>query len=612
MNKNERRMGRNRRVFVVLMGMSMILLLLIMRLAWLQLMPAAPASTRSLNWKREAVAQRERGLVLDSGRGDFYDRHGLAITGETYKALAVFPLQASSREMDSTDFAKLARELGVEKEMLEKWVRALKEPAFWQAKGEMVPQKLSERQLKIMSGLHLNGIRVLPYRNRYPSSFDEKHIIGYMSQHPELLRSKFHHELSSGKMLVTDMIGGSGLEQSLDRLLRGTGATSVSYFTDGADKPLKGLNMRLTSPSNPYYPLRIMTTLDLSIQNEVEDYMDLKGLKEGAIVVLDARSGDIISMVSRPQLAAHTRGSGGTDLADHAIRSAIPGSVFKLVTEAAALEAKATDEREIFTCNGDYGHYGLHCWKDGGHGRISLREALAQSCNVAFATLAERLTAEQFTITADQLGIGRRIGWSSEESIAPLGQPLRLFKAEEAGRLFSVLPKHRDGGLLAQTGIGQRDVRISPLQAANLVLTILHEGQVIEPRLVSEIRFANGQRMIALQRQYATSRYGRVSRATLQTLLRGMEAVVTDGTGRPIREGVWTVAGKSGTAQTLRDGLERNNQWFTGYGPIQSPRYVVAVLAENRATNSSNQATAVFRGVMDILAKHTDGAVLKG
>jgi cell division protein FtsI/penicillin-binding protein 2 len=83
-----------------------------------------------------------------------------------------------------------------------------------------------------------------------------------------------------------------------------------------------------------------------------------------------------------------------------------------------------------------------------------------------------------------------------------------------------------------------------------------------------------------------------------------MEAVVTTGTGRSIREGTWEVAGKSGTAETVKAGAARNNQWFAGFGPIRSPRYTVAVLAENRTPGTSNKATALFRGVMDILAEH--------
>ena len=199
--------------------------------------------------------------------------------------------------------------------------------------------------------------------------------------------------------------------------------------------------------------------------------------------------------------------------------------------------------------------------------RAELREALANSCKVTFACqLRERLSAEQLMRTADQLGIGRRFGWIQKSRWHRLGDRSDCFEKKEAGRLF-ITPQRQEGGPLAQTGIGQRDVRLSPLQAASLVVTLLHEGRVIEPRLVSEILYANGQRMMALPKQYAPSHYGQISPGTAQALLRGMEAVVTDGTGSSIRDGRVGSRRQVGYGRTLRAGRARNNQWFTGYGP---------------------------------------------
>lgn len=257
----------------------------------------------------------------------------------------------------------------------------------------------------------------------------------------------------------------------------------------------------------------------------------------------------------------------------------------------------------------------MSCWKEGGHGTLTLREGLAQSCNVVFATLAERLSGEQLQRTALALGIGRKVGWSTDKPFRTLHERLRLLPEEEDGTMF-LLPgggrepkaasealKRVDGGARAQSGIGQRDVRITPLQAANLVVTLLHGGHVLEPRLVREIRYANGQRMAKLEpREAPWKPYGRIGAATAMKLLRGMEAVVDHGTGRSIREGRWKVAGKSGTAETTLNGRPRNHQWFAGYGPADKPRYAVAVLAENRPPDSANQATQLFRGAMDLLA----------
>ncbi|UVI31946.1 peptidoglycan D,D-transpeptidase FtsI family protein [Paenibacillus spongiae] len=603
MTGEDRRRRLNRRVFGILLVMSAIMLCFLLRLAWLQAMPAAPAASGRTNLKKESVLQRERSLVLDSGRGDFFDRNGRALTGETYKALAVFPLKAQARGT-ALDQERLAGVLGVDQAALSNWMNGLREPAFWSKKGEKVPLRLSQAQLAVIQGLRVNGVRVLPYRNRYPVSSVAKHAIGYISQHPELLNKSYASELLKKSMKLSDQIGGAGLERSLDRLLRGSGPTSVSYFTDGADKPLNGLDMRLTGSDNPYYPIKVVTTIDLEIQRAIEQYVDRIGLAEGAVVVLDAENGDIAAMASRPQLAPGSIGREGTDAANRAIRGATPGSVFKLVTEAAALEAKVTREREVFECSGDYGKYGLHCWKSGGHGRLTLREALAQSCNIAFASVAERLNAEQLSVTARRLGLERRIGWNDAHPFKPLGEPLRLLPEEEAGGLFAKPPVSYDGGQLAQTGIGQRDVRITPLQAANLVVTLLHDGHVVKPRLVSELRYANGQLMAKLPVQYAEAEDGRIAPATAQALLHGMQAAVTEGTGRSLRDGLWTVAGKSGTAETLRDGEPRNHHWFVGYGPVSAPRYAVAVLAMNRSPGTINKATQLFGGIMNILAIH--------
>jgi len=596
-----RQRRRNERIFGILLLISGLFAIWLMRLAWLQLAPPALSLTvsKQADWEQIAVHQRERSLVLDTGRGDFVDRSGRALTGESYQALAVFPLQASARG-SAAALNQLASVLDVSPERFKSWINGLREPKFWQREGESYVHALTNEQLKVISGLKIDGIRVLPYRNRYSQSFLARHAIGYIAQHPEHIQSYYADELAAKRRKLTDLIGGAGLERALESLLKGAGPTAALYFTDGQNKPLHGLDVRFTGPTNPYYPLKIVTTIDASIQEQIERYVDKQGLREGAVVVLDARNGDIVAMVSRPQLIPSSLGAPGSDLANHAIRAVVPGSIFKIVTEAAALEAGVTHEHEQFECSGHYGKYGLKCWKTGGHGRLTLREALAHSCNVAFATLAERLSPHSFIATADKLGIGRQIGWEETKSFAPLEGPLRILQEEEAGKVFAALQTQRDGGQLAQTGIGQRDVRMSPLQAANMVVTLLHEGTIFAPRLVSEIRYANDQLMAELPVHTAPSKYGAISPSTARTILKGMEWTVKQGTGKGIQNGVWQVAGKSGTAET---GKARNHQWFTGYGPIEAPRYVVTVLAENRLPNTSNQATQLFRGIMDILAR---------
>lgn len=596
---NRRQMRR--RQLIIAMAALLAAAGLIGRLAWLQWLPAMTSGASADHWQGASVRQREQQVVLSSGRGHFTDRHGVPITGEMIQALAAFPVRYGTWG-EPAELDRLAAALDVRSDELKQWLAELREASFWRAAGEREPLALTARQVEEIGSLHLDGLRVLPYERRYIQDFEAKHAIGYISQHPERIEQMYSKQLAEGRIRRTDRIGGAGLELSLDALLRGLGDSAVRYYTDGRRTPLHGLDARILQPANPYYPLAIRTTLDLPLQNRLEQVLDQAGFKKGAVVVLDAETADVLAMISRPTFDPSRLEDESAAWANHALIAQPPGSLFKLVTEASGLEHGRLDPHESFHCDGHYGRYGLTCWKEGGHGTLSLQEALAQSCNVAFATIAERLSSDELQQTADRMGLGRRIGWASEQPIAPLKHPLRLLGEEQAGTVFAEPPRVRDGGQLVQTGIGQRDVRVTPLQAANLIVTLLHGGEVQAPRLVSEIRYANGQRLMSLPAQTSPSAYGQIAPATAAALRRGMEAVVAEGTGRSIRQGVWPVAGKSGTAQAFVGARPRNHHWFAGYGPTAAPRYAVAVLSEDHAPAESNQATGLFRQVMDTLA----------
>jgi len=604
-----------KRSWIVAIIFSMLFAACIGRLAWLQLLPYSSAAAwrgAALHgrggWSGHALHQRQRSLVLDTGRGDFVDRYGRPITGETYQSAALFPVREDARGTKE-ELAKLAAILGVSDEELAAHWNDLREGEFWRKAGERSPIRLTDEQAEAIGSLAVEGVRVLPYRNRYLNRFEAKHAIGFTSEHPEWLMRQHGEELASGKRKWNEQVGGAGLERSLNELLRGIGETYVSYYIDGRYAPMHGLDLRKRGGGNHYYPLQAVTTIDLDLQNAIEAYVDKEGLQEGAVVVLDASNADIVAMVSRPTMnIGRFQSSDGSEWANYAIRAVEPGSIFKLITGAAAIEHQAVVSEEQFICSGEYERYGLSCWKEGGHGVITLEEGLAQSCNIVFATIAERLKPSELLRTADQLGVGHRAGWHSERAFGPFRSPLRLLPEEEAGRLYApsigreAMLAAVDGGVLAQSGIGQRDVRMSPLQAANLVVTLLNGGRAMEPRLVSEIRYADGKRMAELPAHRAQTLDGRIRPSTAAALLRGMSAAVDRGTGRSIRQGAWAVAGKSGTAETIAAGAVRNHQWFAGYGPVKSPRYAVAVLAANRPPGSAHQATKLFRGVMDTIA----------
>jgi cell division protein FtsI/penicillin-binding protein 2 len=327
-------------------------------------------------------------------------------------------------------------------------------------------------------------------------------------------------------------------------------------------------------------------------------------LAEGAVVVLDAGNADVLAMVSRPFYnPGHVDPQKKTDWSNRALKAITPGSIFKLVTAAAALESGVVQPQEQFHCHGTYGKYGLACWKKEGHGTLNLEEGLAVSCNSVFAHLGERLNPEQIQATASALGLGRTVGWQ-ERNLAGLPQ-FRPLDHEEKGAVFGPHTNASDPGVRVQTAIGQRDVLVTPLQAANLIVTLLHDGQVHAPRVVKRISYADGSTLLELPTHAAPSPEGSrlIHTSTARTLREAMEKVVTQGTGASLRNKSWNLAGKSGTAQALKNGHPINHQWFIGYGPIERPRYAVAVLVQNASTHSANQATALFGQVMDLLAQ---------
>lgn len=580
------------RAFHVLLLIAVVIGVEGARLAWLQL-GIGGSRTASAALTNQAVLQRSDGLILDGGRGQFRARDGRLLTGDTAQTLAAFPDDGRLRGTDA-QVGGVAKALNVEAPALEKWLADLREPAFWKAAGSDRALDLSDAQIAAVNKAGLTGVAVLPTTNRYAAAFAPLHAIGYVSQHPERVKELYGDRLSANKMAVTRPIGGSGLEKSMDRLLQGIGPTAVVQLTDAKRQPLNGLGLRMMLPNNPHYPLQVTTTIDFDIQLAVEQVLERQRIKRGAVVVLDADDADIAAMASLPKLDPYRIGAAGTDERNHAITAEPPGSVFKTVTLAAALESGVTTWDEVFYCDGEYERYGLKCWKHEGHGKLTLREAFAESCNVVFAELAERMDPAWLQITGERLGLARQVGWHADKFVD--GAPLRLLQEEEAGAIFLSRKLGEDGGVRAGSGIGQRDVRVTPLQAANMVVTVLHDGKTFSPRLVKEVRYADGTLMAALPVRREKSKYGQIQPRTAALLREGMRAVVKQGTAqRALADSPWPLAGKSGTAELAGARQARNDHWFVGYGPAQGKaRYAIAVLLEDQPAGLRNRAAEVF------------------
>ncbi|AJS57565.1 peptidoglycan D,D-transpeptidase FtsI family protein [Paenibacillus sp. IHBB 10380] len=588
-------LGQKKRIWVSLIILTIIIVVLIIRLGFIQLfMRTSRLHGSTYTLQEMSVLQRERGIILDSGRGRFYDRNGISLTGETIPTAVLFPVKgAVNLNLDAEKLEGISEALGTNKLSFQKVWGNIREPFIWKNKKNEEVMALSISQSRIINNLNISGIEVLPYQMRYKDVLSGMQWLGYLSQAEAELNKK-----NIGYHLQT---GAAGLEKTLEPLLHGIGPTIAYYSVDGHNKPIPDTGIRVKAPDNPYYPLKFMTTMDNDLQNNIEKLTRESGMEKGAVVVLDVNSADVVAMVSSPFYNPHDIHPERGEWNNRALQATAPGSIFKTVIAAAALEAGITSASEQFHCSGHYGKYGLSCWREGGHGHLSLEQGYAQSCNVVFASLAERLSAEQIESTAHRLGLGIKVGWQAENFLGM--SSFRPLDHEDAGVIFDASNQNRDGGIRVQTGIGQRDVQVTPLQAANLVVTLLHEGQVQSPRILGKISYNNGQTMKNLVPHRLSSSQGTgIKPKTARLLLSWMRQVVTEGTGQSLATSTWSLAGKSGTAEVVWKGQPRNNQWFIGYGPTNKPKYAVAVLFQNARANTKNQATALFGQVMGLLS----------
>ncbi|MCI9889970.1 penicillin-binding protein 2 [Micrococcales bacterium 31B] len=362
------------------------------------------------------------------------------------------------------------------------------------------------------------------------------------------------------------IVGRSGLENSMNEDLNGN---ADALFYQRISSLLSG---------NKNTGATVELTIDPATQQAAADAL---GDQRGAVVALDVTTGKILAMYSSPtydpnQLASHD-GTAVTsawqtltsDPANPLINRAIggdlypPGSVFKLVTAAAALESgKYTPNTEIpgpasITLPGTStslpNDSGAAC---GANDESTLGVALAQSCNTSFANLGMELGAEALATQAEKFGFG-----------AELQVPMAVTP--------STFPQDLNEAQLAQSSIGQFDVRVTPLQIAMISQAIANEGNLMEPTLINSVRTSS---LEEITRPAPKSRGQAVSATTASALTEMMTNAVSNGTATQAAIPGITVAGKTGTAE-WQEG-KRPQVWFTGFAPANDPKVAVAVVVE--------------------------------
>jgi penicillin-binding protein 2 len=417
-------------------------------------------------------------------------------------------------------------------------------------------------------------------RRVYPLRKAAAAALGYVGEVSEEAIAK-----SRGRYRPGDVVGKSGIEKTYNEILEGKdGMRRVVVNSRGEEvQALEDVK------AVPGHDLKL--TIDLDLQLAAENAL---GDKPGAVVAIDPRSGDVLAMVSHPTFDPG-------DFADHldpevwdrltsnpekplmnkAIQAHLaPGSVFKIITAAAALETRTITPSYSLMCPGEvtiYGHtYHDWVWEKGrGHGWVDLHRAIVVSCDVYFYTLGKLLGIEKLAYFAKNLGLGSRTGID-----LPSEDPGLVPSPEWANAMF-----HRPwwAGETISVAIGQGAVAVTPVQMAYALGGIAEGGVFHRPHLALEGNLPN----LHVKSSSGTTRRFPLRQDTVQALTKGMWGVVNDGggTGAGARCPGLDIAGKTGTAQVVSTELQKasgnlykNNAWFVGFSPSEHPEIVVSAL----------------------------------
>jgi penicillin-binding protein 2 len=601
--KKEEPDGYKPRIVGVMLTVLALFGVLLLRLIYLQIVMGEEYYRLSMNNSiRLQTVDPPRGLILDrygtrlaENRPSFdvnFTPKDAGDAGRVLNELALY-LQSPAEEL----LAKVKHSRGL---------AAFKPVLLKQDIGRDVLAALEARRVD------LPGVSVqVRLRRNYLQAMNASHVIGYLGEISlEELKSGDHPGLRSG-----DAIGKFGVERTFDNYLRGEpGGRQVEVNANG-----QVMRVLQTVAARPGH--NVVLTIDRELQQRAEELLD--GVA-GAAVAVDPANGHILALASSPTFNQNSFVSGiASDaweaLISHPFRplenKAIqgeypPGSTFKIVTALAGLEEKAIDETTAFECAGALHFAGrdYRCWKREGHGRVDVRRALAESCDVFFYRTGQRLGVDRLAWYAKACGLGARTGVGLDQEARGL-IPSSTWKKKRFGVPW------QEGETLS-VSIGQGYNLTTPLQMALLAAAVGNGGIRYRPLILQRVETVEGEVVFQAAHQEA----GRlpISPRNLKIVQEGIWAAVNGerGTARRVHLSDIEIAGKTGTSQVVgrKDSGDdytpphlRPHAWFVCYAPAAAPKLAVAVVVEN-GEHGSSAAGPIAREMVKTFLRKVPGA----
>ncbi len=530
-----------------------------------------------------AEQNRVRQVPILAPRGKIVDREGRTIV-DNYPSFSVLLVRDTGRDL-SADATLISEGLHMDASVVRERVRRSAsmppyEPIF--IKDDITPDELAFIESHRNELPELETIMV--HRRLYPKNGFAAHLIGYVGEVSEQMLNQPQWEFyNSG-----DVVGITGVERQYNRWLAGTNGERRAIVNSHG----REVGRLDETPAVPGHALKL--TIDIDMQIAAEQAL---ADKNGAVVAMDPRTGEILALVSRPtfdpndfavKISSNQWNALVTDptkpLLNKAIQAQLaPGSVFKIIMAAAGTHEGIAQNLKV-NCGGGgvfYGRY-FKCWVQAEHrthGVVDLSKGIFQSCDVFFYTLAERLGINKIADYAGQAGLGKKTGIDLPQEVSgtmPSEEwKLRLFHQKwYAGETISV-------------GIGQGAVATTPIQLVRAIGGIANGGVLRRPHVVALDQFSDEFKPQSDQPEEVRIP---LDQTDWERITDAMSEVVGPlGTANSAHLPGIDFAGKTGSAQTVSNDFKKragggaslkDNGWFAGVTPRRNPEIAVAVLIE--------------------------------
>ena len=552
---------------------------------------------------------RIREWKLPPTRGEIVDYFGNIIAGN----LKVYQLHIIPEQVENFNYllTRLKNLLQLSDREISNILKSKKKLKPWES--IIVSENLSWSQfLKINNYLYdLVGVKpVMTISRNYPFSDIYTHVLGYVSQPNE--KDILENEVVQQKFVPGMKIGKLGLEKTLENYLIGTNAIQ-RYEVNAYGKRINQLEHQKGQQGS-----KIRLTLDTEVQKLSAKLLSDKA---GSISVMDIYTGEIIAMHSSPSYDPNSFLFGISKdewelIRNNPLKPLInktlsglysPGSTIKPIVALSALENNIISPNFKVKCTGKTELYGqtFHCWKEKGHGFMSLKNAMKQSCDTYFYEIARLLGVDRLKITAEKFGLGEKV----------LGA---YFKNEKKGLFPNTFWKKNNlgkGWVLGETlitGIGQGYTQTTPLQLCLMTAQIANGGYSIKPKIIvnnNPLNFKELKKFIKEQNLLNINTKLVKNPKNLRIIQEAMFSSTNEIRGTSYRSRIddkkYQFAGKTGTAQVKRISKrereldlkieqipynDRDHALYIAYGPYVNPRYALSIIVEHGGSGSKAAA----------------------